>query len=249
MQMTWVADIGLSSGVPLSAVPLSAVVSPFLLPFTPVWHLLAGQTWPGIMMWTMNPSSSPDALPAASAEAILDWRQYYFVGVSEDLPSSIELGPGQIAALLSNVGAEASLACGTPLDPKVVINAKGTSVWALLFLIPFSDNKASLVDASQGKCCVCAPPSAVRRNYDSYINWPASLLTRYPLEIQDRHLFVLPFLRHKQLPAPRPMRQWLKTPDGKMAIINCYELNDLDPEGLLRNLSAVRKWLLSGAMQ
>lgn len=165
------------------------------------------------------------------------WRQYYFVGLAPARPEAVNISPEQLRALLSTVGADAALATGAALDPRLIINQKGTTAWILLFFLPFYNDQEGLENAARGRASLFIPPDAVRSAFNGHVNWPASVLERFPVDLPSSQLFVLPFLRHASLAAPSPLPQSLRSPDGEVEILAVEEFRDSDPADLMRRLS------------
>lgn len=165
------------------------------------------------------------------------WRQYYFIGMARARPDAVNVSPEQLRALLSMVGADAALATGAALAPRLIINQKGTTAWILLFFLPFYNDPEGLKNAARGSASLFIPAEAVRSAFHQHVNWPASVLQQFPVDLPSSHLFVLPFLRHASLAAPSPLPQSLRSPDGELEILAVEEFQESDPVDLMRRLS------------
>jgi len=179
--------------------------------------------------------------PAENLESIADWRQWYFVGVARDTPETVSLSAEQLQALFGLVSITSALSCGAALDPRFIINQKGTTVWILLFLLPLYNDKSALAAVANGQSSVFVPEETVRDAFAGHINWPAEILARHPIALENGHLFVIPFLTHKDQPQPTPLERSLRSPDGALEILSCMQLDDSNPEAMMQHLAEVRE--------
>jgi len=180
-------------------------------------------------------------------ESFSSWRQWYFIGISRDEPASLTLDQEQLQSLFSVINSAAVLSSGSPIDPRVIINHKGTTVWTVLFVLPLMNDKAGLEAVANGNCSLQIPPSTIRGAFGGHVNWPDSILKRYPIGLNSGHLFVLPFLRHKDLAAPIPLSRSVKTPDGKIEILMVKEFDDVNPESMMRSIYEICSAINTGA--
>ena len=178
-------------------------------------------------------------MDGSNFESYSSWRQWFFIGISKDEPASLTLDQGQLQSLFSITNSAAVLSSGAPIDPRVVINQKGTTVWTLLFVLTLMNDKAGLEAVANSKCSLQIPPSSIRDVFSGHVNWPDSILKRYPIRLKSGHFFILPFLRHKDLTAPVPLSRSVKTPDGEIEILVVEEFDDEDPEGLMRSIHEI----------
>lgn len=183
----------------------------------------------------------------ANLESLSEWRQWYFVGFSRDNPKTVSLSAEQLQALFGLVGIESALSCGAALDPRLIINQKGTTVWILLFLMPLYNDKSALAAVASGQSSVFVPEESVRDAFASHINWPAEILARHPIELENGHLFVIPFLTHKDQTQPTPLERSLRSPDGALEILSCMQLDDSNPEAMMQHLAEVRAIISRGS--
>lgn len=183
----------------------------------------------------------------ANLESLGEWRQWYFVGLSRENPKTVNLGAEQLQALFGLVSIESALSCGAALDPRLIINQKGTTVWILLFLLPLYNDTSALAAVASGQSSVFIPEETVREAFASHINWPAEILARHPIELESGHLFVIPFLTHKDQPQPTPLERSVRSPDGTLEILSCMQLDDSNPEAMMQHLSGVRDIISRGS--
>jgi hypothetical protein len=178
-------------------------------------------------------------MEGSNFESFSSWRQWFFIGVSIDEPASLTLDQGQLQSLFSVTNSAAVLSSGAPIDPRFIINQKGATVWTLLFVLTLMNDKAGLEAVANGKCGLQIPPSSIRDVFRDHVNWPDSILKRYPVGLKSGHFFILPFLRHKDLTAPIPLSRSVKTPGGEIEILVIKEFDDADPESLMRSIHEI----------
>jgi hypothetical protein len=161
------------------------------------------------------------------------WKHYYLWGVASKPPAEIELQAKQLQALLEAIGAEASVSSLAALEPRYLINHKGTTAWMMLFVFAFMNDKEALAAVAEGKAAVCMPAQGMQSTFNSHVAWPKPLLDRYPFDFGKHTAFVIPFIRFGTAAAPRPLPQSLKSPDGSIEIMGVAEFNEQRPEALL----------------
>jgi hypothetical protein len=169
----------------------------------------------------------------ASYDQAEDWKQYYFWGVSKTAPSALSLEIGQMQALLGTVRAECAIVSLAALEPKHLINHKGTTAWILLFVYALMNEKEALRAVAEGSQALFMERSRVHGAFGAHVNWPASLLEKYHADFGDHWPFVIPFARHRESPAPMQLTQSLRSPSGAMEIMGVAEFSDTQPEALL----------------
>ena len=168
-----------------------------------------------------------------SYEKAEDWKHYYFWGISATRPAELQFSAEQIQALLSAVRADCSIASLAALEPKHVINHKGTTAWILLYVYALVNDKEGLAAVSAGTSSLFLPADIVHGSFTSHVNWPAQLLDSYGFDFGEHWAFVIPFVRHRESPEPVQMSQSLRSPDGAMEIMGIAQLNEQKPEALL----------------
>ena len=168
-----------------------------------------------------------------SYEKAEDWKHYYFWGISAKRPAKLYISAEQVRALLSAIQADCAIASLAALEPKHLINHKGTTVWILLFVYALMNDKEGLAAVSAGTSSLFLPANIVHGAFTSQVNWPAQLLDRYSFDFGDHWAFVIPFVRHRESPEPVQTSQSLRSPDGAMEIMGIAELNEQRPEALL----------------
>jgi hypothetical protein len=173
------------------------------------------------------------------SDLLTNWRLWYFHGVSQQAPATLDFGQAQLQSLFSMVGVRCTITTGAVLDPRLIMNAKGTTAWVLLYSLLFFNDKAALAAVAADAAFVAIPAAKVHAAFQSHVNWPVALLERFPLHLQQGTRFVLPFLMHRSQGSPTAMRQSLKTPDGQLEIFGCSEFDDTNPVLLLQTLASV----------
>jgi hypothetical protein len=173
-------------------------------------------------------------------ESFSEWRQWYFFGVSSQSAASLSLNQKQLQALFSVVSLQSVITTEALIDPKLIINEKGTTVWLLLFSLLYYNDKPGLAAVATDTSFVAIPPATIRQTFANHCNWPSALLDKFPIDLKAGSYFLLPFLLHKTQSLPVAMTQTLKSPDGELEILGCSEFDDENPALLLQELSEIR---------
>lgn|GEM_PF-2191594 len=168
-----------------------------------------------------------------SSERFEDWKFYYFWGVSATKPSALSFQEQQVQALLSAVGADCAVASLAAVEPKYLINHKGTTVWILLLISALMNDKEGLSAVANGTSSLFMPAPIVHGAFSTHVNWPARLLEQYGADFGDHWPFVIPFVRHHAAGAPQELAQSLRSPDGVTEIMGVAEFSEHRPEALL----------------
>ena len=168
-----------------------------------------------------------------SYEKVEDWKQYYFWGLSAKKPAELQLSVEHVRTLLGAINADCAIASLAALEPKHLINHKGTTAWILLFIYALMNDKDGLAAVSIGTSGLFLPANIVHGAFTSHVNWPTELLGRYNFDFGDHWAFVIPFVRHHESPEPIQLPQSLRSPDGMIEIMGIAEFNDQRPDALL----------------
>ena len=127
-----------------------------------------------------------------SCEQIDDWKFYYFWGISSTRPSALAFQAQQVQALLAAVGAECAVSSLAALEPRRLINHKGTTVWILLLLYALMNEKESMSAVANGRASLFMEAARVHGAFGTHVNWPERLLQQYGADFGDHWRFVLP---------------------------------------------------------
>jgi hypothetical protein len=168
-----------------------------------------------------------------SYEQVDDWKQYYFWGLSDKAPSELSFSVEQMQALLGMVKGECAVASLAALDPKHLINHKGTTTWILLVVFALMNHREELAAVANGTAGLFLSANIVHDAYGSHVNWPERLLQAYSVDFGDRRPLVIPFVRHRDASAPAQLTQSLRSPDGAIEIMGVAEFSEQQPEALL----------------
>jgi hypothetical protein len=168
-----------------------------------------------------------------SFDSAASWQHFYFWGVSSKPPAELELQTRQLQALLGVVEVDATLASLAAFEPRYLINHKGVTAWMLLFVFAFANNREGLGAVAEGKASLFMPAEALRGSFESHVAWPPQLLAKYSFDFGQHWPFVIPFIRYRNAPAPRPLKESLKSPDGSIEIMGVAEFDEQRPEALL----------------
>jgi hypothetical protein len=170
---------------------------------------------------------------ATSCEKAEDWKHFYFWGISANKPSALSFPVEQLQALLGAVKADCAITSLAALDPRHLINHKGTTAWILLFVHALMNDKEGLAAVANGRSGLFTSAATVHGAFGSHVNWPESLLRKYEFDFGERWPFVIPFIRHREASAPMQMVQSLRSPDGALEVMGVAEFSEQEPEALL----------------
>ncbi|HEX7641842.1 MAG TPA: hypothetical protein VF472_06465 [Burkholderiaceae bacterium] len=171
--------------------------------------------------------------PATSFEKFSDWDSCYFWGLTTTPPAELNFDSQQLGYLLNLANCDAAISSLAALEPRHVINHKGTTVWAMLFLSLLVNDKEGLQAVAEGKAGICVPVEAVRGAYGGHINWPAEMLRQYSYDFGKHTPFIVPFVRHRSAPEIKQFERSMKSPDGKVEIMGVGRFDEEFPQTLL----------------
>lgn len=162
-----------------------------------------------------------------------EWKHMYFVAITKKKPSEIDLSQRQIAGLLSMVNVSSGISTGAAIDPKYLINAKGTTVWLAMYALAASSNSESIKSLSSDAGLLFVPNAFLNGAFGDHINWPEKMLKSHNLDLQGYNLIAIPFIVYNSVTNMKKMSQSLKTPDGSLEIFGFHEFSERSPEALL----------------
>ena len=171
-----------------------------------------------------------------------DWKHMYFVGITKQPVTDINLSEAQVGGLLSMVDVKPAIFTGAGLEPRYLINAKGTTPWAAMYVLLRAKDENALHQVASGQTQIHIPSVFIRGSCNSHINWPEELLQKHDLTLGEHSFFLLPFLVDKDLAVDK-LAQSLKAPDGSLEIFGIYEFSDSEPEKLLIELASLADFI------
>jgi len=178
-------------------------------------------------------------MPLVEPESTVSWKQMYFACLAPDHSGDIDLEPDAVRALLAAVGEKSVVATGAALDPRLVINSTGTTVWTALFALALSSGTHSISAVAKGEYSLFVSPAPIRSAFRSHIQWPNSLLEQHPIHPRGASLLVIPFLHFELHPAPHALSHSIRSTDGRLELIHLGAFSDEDPGAFLRDLAAL----------
>ncbi|MET0397948.1 MAG: hypothetical protein ABW277_14135 [Longimicrobiaceae bacterium] len=181
--------------------------------------------------------------------AILDWDPWYFFGYSDKQPSKIELHPEEVGFFFSAAGIDSGLSWLAPIDPRHLMNSKGTTAWHALFVYALwkDEDEAllghgeALLAAFEGRTLALAPAASLRSSFSSHVNWPEQMLRKYDLGLDIGFPFVVPFLVPVPAPKPRSLNAPLRSPGGDMVVHGVERFDEDHPEHLLATFQELKR--------
>ncbi|WP_370980433.1 hypothetical protein [Agaribacterium sp. ZY112] len=173
----------------------------------------------------------------AVGSSATEWRHMYFIGISKEDPNDIDLSEGQIQDLLSMVNVGPAISNGAAIQPKYLINSKGTTPWLAMFALVSAKQASALTIIAEGKSRVHVPTKFISDNFNSHNNWPTDIFSKYDTHLDGYNTFIIPFLIHSSANAVSHLSQSMKAPDGSLEIFNVNEFSEESPEDLLIEVS------------
>lgn len=172
-----------------------------------------------------------------------EWRQMYFIGISKNNLKEIDLSEGQIKGLLSMVSVGPAISNGAAVDPKFLINSKGTTPWLAMFALIYSKQPSALSVIAEGKSRIHVPTKFVSNVFNNHNNWPSEVFEKYDMTLDGYNIFIIPFLIHSSANPVSNLSQSMKAPDGSLEIFNVNEFSSESPEELLVQVSGLVKFI------
>ena len=176
-------------------------------------------------------------------QSATEWRQMYFIGISKNNPKEIDLSEGQVKGLLSMVSVGPAISNGAAVDPKFLINSKGTTPWLAMFALVYAKQPSALSVIAEGKSRIHVPTKFVSNVFNSHNNWPSEMFEKYDMTLEGYNIFVIPFLIHSSASPVSNLSQSMKAPDGSLEIFNVNEFSSESPEELLVQVSGLVKFI------
>ncbi len=179
--------------------------------------------------------------PVVAAE----WRHMYFYGITKKFQNEIDLSQEQVRGLLSLVNVHSGISTGAAVDPLLLINAKGTTVWLAMYALLVANDQEALIAAKKEEALLYVPSKFLNGLFNQHNNWPVKILARYDLKLKNYNLFVVPFLIPKSGGSVKNLSQSLKAPDGSLEVFGVQEFNDMTSEKLLAEFDSIIKFIIS----
>ena len=167
-----------------------------------------------------------------------DWEHLYFYGLTKFPLNEVGLNQNMAQALIRMVGVNASVSTGALIDPKYMLNQKGTTPWIAMYALLTMKQPELLTDVHKGTAAAFVPNQAIEPIFVNHINWPTELLSQYNIELEGFNVFILPFMVPKGSQYNLSFAQSMKAPDGSLEIFGVNKFNENEPESLLHNIQS-----------
>lgn len=166
-------------------------------------------------------------------KSVFSWDVLFVYGYSTKNPKTIEIAPEKLQEYLYKSGLKGSIGISSPLAPEYIINKKNTPIWFAVFAFSLRESDAHEA-AYTGKQSVFAPPSFVRKNFDTHINWPRRYLSAYLPQTPGCYKFVLPLMVPKLTEFKSDLPYEIAS--GTL-IVGIQKFEEQAPENLLKTFS------------
>ncbi len=173
-----------------------------------------------------------------------EWKHMYFFGITKQNQNEIDLSQENIGALLSMVNVYSGISTGAAIDPKFLINAKGTTVWLAMYAFLTVSNPEALSEAKKEDALLYLPSDFLNNTFNAHNNWPPELLSAFDLNLKNYNLFAIPFLVPRSERAIKNLPQSLKAPDGSLEVFGVQEFDEAAPEKLLAEFDSIIKFII-----
>lgn len=168
-----------------------------------------------------------------------EWHFMYFAGVSEVSPEQLTISQNQLCGLLSVLDIHSGIGCGAAINPLYLYNEKKATPWHAAFALIFSHQKTALTKAANCNALLYIPPDYFHKSFHTHINWPNEAIRKYDLHLENKYLFLIPFMVHANIPAIANLAQPLKTADELFEIYGAYEFIEEEADKLLAEFAQI----------
>jgi len=162
-----------------------------------------------------------------------EWKQMYFYAITKKAPSEINLPQNLVASLLGMVGVKSAISTGEAIDPRYIINEKGTTTWLAMYALIATQNPEALTALKENGGLLHVPSPFLNSSFKTHINWPETIISKYNLKLENYNLITIPFLIPEGSGSLTKLSQSMKAPDGSMEIFGFEEFRENKPEHLL----------------
>ena len=172
-----------------------------------------------------------------------DWDQLYFYGLTKFLLNDVGLNQNMAQALIRMVGVNASVSTGALIDPRYMLNQKGTTPWMAMYALLTIKQPELLTDVHKGTAAAFVPNDAIGSIFVNHINWPTELLSQYNIDLDGFNVFILPFMVPKGSQYNLSFSQSMKAPDNSLEIFGVNKFDENEPENLLCNIQSTLEFI------
>jgi len=176
-------------------------------------------------------------------QSATEWKNMYFLGISKNDPSSLNLSEGQIRGLLSMVKVGPAVSTGAAIEPSFLMNTKGVTPWLALYTLIYTKKPEALGVIARGESAINIPGSYLNGLFASHVHWPKNIISKYNLELEGYKPFIIPFMLHKDSPPVGSFTQSMKAPDGSLEIFGIHEFNESNPERLFAEVEGIIEFI------
>lgn len=182
------------------------------------------------------PSNLSNANESDISMNAMKWKHAYFFGVTRSPLKEAGLKQNLAESLIKMVGATSFLGTGALIEPKYMINQKGTTPWIAMYVSLLTHHKDVLENIYNNQTAILLPNEFLQDIFMSHINWPTNILEKYDIELNGYNVFILPFLVPNSTEINTTLKQSLKAPDGSVEIFYIDIFDENNPEGLLAKI-------------
>lgn len=172
-----------------------------------------------------------------------DWEHLYFYGLTRFQLNEVGLDQNMTQALIRMVGVNASVSTGALIDPKYMLNQKGTTPWLAMYALLTVKASDMLIPVQQGRSAAFVPNHVIEPLFVDHINWPIGLLSRYCIDLEGFNVFILPFLVPKGAQYNLSFSQSMKAPDGSLEIVGVGKFDENRPQDLLSDIQETLEFI------
>ena len=172
-----------------------------------------------------------------------DWVQLYFYGLTKFPLNDVGLNQNMAQALIRMVGVNASVSTGALIDPRYMLNQKGTTPWMAMYALLTIKQPELLTDVHKGTAAAFVPNDAIGSIFVNHINWPTELLSQYNIDLDGFNVFILPFMVPKGSQYNLSFSQSMKAPDNSLEIFGVNKFDENEPENLLCNIQSTLEFI------
>ncbi|WGP00207.1 hypothetical protein QFX18_09115 [Saccharophagus degradans] len=165
-----------------------------------------------------------------------NWDHLYFYGLTKSPLSEVGLNQNMVQAIIGMVGVTASVSTGALIDPKYMLNQKGTTPWLAMYALVTMKQPELLDEVFNGAAAAFVPNQAIEPIFIDHINWPSDMLANYDIELEGFNVFILPFMVPNTSRYNLTLSQSMKAPDGSLEIFGAGKFDENKPEDVLASI-------------
>ena len=180
---------------------------------------------------------------ATTEVSATEWEHLYFYGITKFPINEVSLNQNMAQSLIGMVGIKASVSTGALIDPKYMLNKKGTTPWLAMHALLTIKQPSLLSDVYKGTAAAFVPNEAIEQIFVNHINWPKKLLSQFNIELEGFNVFIMPFMVPKGTEYNLSLKQSMKAPDGSLEIFGADRFDENKPENLLSTIQRILEFI------